>query len=434
MYFVKYGKEYLHDPRTKDYILLDLSLETEENSCGYCDFTIHPNHPMYGKIRERDTSSPIEVYDGETKLFAGFIYELGKEFYLSGEVKCKGDLAYLNDSVVRPYSTIKRGFGDTAPNLIDEYFSWLINQHNKQVDRNKQFTVGINQGRALSSAVYIFRENDAYPNTLSEIQEQIIDVYGGYLRIRYENDIRYIDLLSEWYDSNTQILDFGKNLTDYSVTDDASEVYTYVIPTGARMSETEYDYNDGYFVTSDTAVNTNKIYYTKYDEGGYGECYDLKSFETGVTYYEYNFDNDESNLPLTIDGSDVPRDYTYGDYRKNGDQIYNMATVQQYGYIGVNYNNPEIVLREDLIYESIIYLKQLVSPKRTIEIKAVDMHLINPDLKPIMVGEYVRVRSKPHNFDSYMLCSKISLDLNNPENSEYVLGTTFDTLTGEQNN
>ena len=73
------------------------------------------------------------------------------------------------------------------------------------------------------------------------------------------------------------------------------------------------------------------------------------------------------------------------------------------------------------------------SPQRTIEIKAVDMHFINPDVKPIRIGEYVRVRSTPHNLDGYFLCRNISLDLNNPESSTYILGTTYDTLTGEQN-
>ena len=30
-----------------------------------------------------------------------------------------------------------------------------------------------------------------------------------------ENSFGYIDYLSEWTDTNSQILDFGKNLTDY---------------------------------------------------------------------------------------------------------------------------------------------------------------------------------------------------------------------------
>ena len=61
------------------------------------------------------------------------------------------------------------------------------------------------------------------------------------------------------------------------------------------------------------------------------------------------------------------------------------------------------------------------------------MHLVNPDIKPIRIGEYVRVRSVPHKLDSYFLCSSIDLDLNNPENSIYTLRTTYDTFTGQKN-
>ena len=523
IYFVKYGETYLHNLRLKDCILSNLSLDCEENSCGYCDFTIYPDHPMYNKLKERDADNPIEVYDNDILLFSGFIYELGEAFYLDGSVKCKGDMDYLNESIVRPYSTIEKGYGDTAPNLPNRYFEWLIEQHNKQVNSNKKFTIGINQVSKLDSNDYIYRENTQYPTTIDEISDKLLGNIGGYLQVRHVDGIRYIDYLSDWTETNSQILDFGVNLTDYSKTDDSSEIATFIIPLGAKMSETEYSYNDGYFVTSDksvnkdkeyytksingyhycgliysfesdktyyefdnakvryfvttdTKVNTNKTYYTlseegrysecnnltafesgvtyyEYDDGffktsdtsvdsnkdyytvnyNYSQCNDLYSFESGITYYEYNEDNDESNLSLTIDGLNDSRNITDRDYIKSGDMIYNESAVNKYGWIGTTYKNTDITLKENLVSNGISTLKQLISPIRTIEIKAVDMHLVNPDIKPIRIGEYVRVRSVPHNLDNYFLCRSIDLDLSNPENSKYTLGTTFQTLTGQQN-
>ena len=172
MYFVKYGKEYLHDPRSKGYILLDLTIDCEENSCGYCDFTIYPDHPMYGKLRERDADNPIEVYDDDILLFAGFIYELGKEFYLNGQVRCKGELDYLSESIVRPYSTLQRGYGNLAPYSLNSYFEWLIDQHNNQVSDNKQFKIGHVYLSNLDKNNYIYAENDMYPSTVEEISEK----------------------------------------------------------------------------------------------------------------------------------------------------------------------------------------------------------------------------------------------------------------------
>ena len=431
MYFVKYGDKYLHDPRVGEELLIDLSLNAEENSFGYCDFTIYPTHPMYGKIKERDADNPVEVYDDDILLFSGFIYELGTEFYQNGNVKCKGELSYLTESIVRPYSTLQNGFGNKAPTGVDEFFEWLITQHNEQVKENKRFTVGINQGAALDSNNYIYRESTKYPTTWNELSEKMLDDPGGFLRIRHENNIRFIDYLSEWTDTNSQILDFGKNLTDYTQTDNSDSVATFIVPLGAKMSETSYSYNDGYYKTSDTSFNKDKEYYTKSDNGYSRVSDDVTSFEKGVTYYEYYETYDESNMSLTIAGLQDKEYET--DYRKSGDIIYCESAVQKYGWIGATYENSDITTKEALASRSIISLKSMISPITTIEIKAIDMHLINPDLKPIRIGEYVRVRSEPHNLDSYFLCTSIDLDLNEPENSLYTLGTTFDTLTGQQN-
>ena len=157
----------------------------------------------------------------------------------------------------------------------------------------------------------------------------------------------------------------------------------------------------------------------------------VTAFEKGVTYYEYYETYDESNLSLTIAGLDDKEYET--DYRKSGDIIYCESAVQKYGWIGATYENTDITTKEALVSRGILNLKSMISPVTTIEVKAVDMHLINPDIKPIRIGEYVRVRSKPHNLDSYFLCTNIDLDLNEPANSVYTLGTTFDTLTGQQN-
>lgn len=432
MYIVKYGREYLHDPNVDDCLLVDLSLDAEENTCGYCDFTIYPSHPMYNKLKERDADNPITVYDGDVLLFTGFIYELGKEFYLDGKVKCKGELDYLSESIVRPYSTLQNGYGSQPPTSVTGYFEWLISQHNDQVKDNKRFTVGINQGASLDPNNYIYRESIKYPTTWKEIGEKLLDNLGGYLRIRHESDTRYIDYLSEWTDTNTQILDFGKNLTDYTQTDDSESIATFIVPLGARLSDTEYSYNDGYYQTTDKTMSFEKEYYTKSDNGYTKVSDDVTSFEAGVTYYEYFELFDESKLSLTITGLE-DKEYDTEGYRKSGDIIYCDSAVRKYGWIGVTYENTDIITKEQLISKSIIALKELISPKRTIEIKALDMHLVNPELKPIRIGEYVRVRSKPHNLDSYFLCTSIDLDLNNPENSTYTLGTTFDTLTGQQN-
>lgn len=393
MYFVKYGDKYLHDPRVEKYMLMDLSLNCEENSCGYCDFTIYPDHPLYSTIKERDADNPIKVYDNDILLFVGFIYELGKEFYLDGHVKCKGELDYLSESIIRPYSTSGKSYHIEAPDNLESYFNWLIEQHNSQVDDNKKFKVGKNQAAKFDISTALDFSNDSYSTTISEISDHLIgnNGIGGYLNLRYDDHgVRYLDYLYEWEDLNTQLLDFGTNLTSYTQTDDSSEIATYIIPTGARLNDTEYKIRDNDDWNNMSLTLTTR---TPYDG------------DTNIT----------------------------SDIKVRDDMIYSKSAVEKYGWIGHVYSNTDITDKATLVEMGTKALNEMLHPKRSIEVKAIDMHLVNPNIKPIRIGEYIRIRSIPHGLDSYFLCRNIELDLNNPENSTYTFGTTFDSFTGEQN-
>lgn len=65
----------------------------------------------------------------------------------------------------------------------------------------------------------------------------------------------------------------------------------------------------------------------------------------------------------------------------------------------------------------------------TVEVKAVDLHLVYPEYEKIRIGDSVRIRSIPHEIDSYFQCSRIEIDLQNPENTVYTFGATISALT-----
>lgn len=560
MYLVKYGTECLHDVRTDNCQLLSLTLDGESNACDHCEFEIATNHPMYDKLKERDLSSPVCVYDGEEMIFSGFIYEIGEEFNRTKTIRCKGELAYLGDTVVRPYSTLKGEYGEIVPNYLAGYFEWLIDQHNLQVDASKQFVVGYNEGSMLYSGL-VYKSSVEYPTTSTEIKEQILDSFGGYLRIRRENGIRYIDLLSEYTDVNEQLIDFGVNILDYAKTDDSLDVYTAIVPLGANMSETDYYYSDGYFLTKDKTPSSIKIYYS---QSTYERCSDIETFESGVKYFElltrdtytrtadttpstfktyytkgsmseqskllyftygieyyekngdsyyrtpdltpnyrksyytqswssntgvaeweantvyyelssyqwysetkdskpiygktyytmavystskteeegltafandktyYEFDEslNQSDKPLTL--SMIADWKVTDDLYHTGDYIFSKENVAAHGLRVFSSKNTDITTVGDLLTWGTKELNSVLSPITTIEIKAIDLSLVDKNYKGIRVGQYVRVRSKPHGFDSYMLCDSIDLDLVNPENTTYTFGMSYDTFTGQQ--
>lgn len=430
MYIVKYGNEYLHDCISSDTLLEDLTLTASENNCGFCDFTIYPNHPLYSKLKERDMHNIVTVWDNDIQLFAGFIYELGKEFHLDGHVKCKGELAYLEETIIRPYATTDYEHRLRAPSTIDGYFEWLIKQHNSQTTGEKMFEIGINEGARMQDYNLIVAENASYPTVFDELRSQLLDPIGGYVRLRYEHGHRYIDYLYEWTDSNTQIMEFGVNLTEYTLTDKSDEIATFCVAKGAKFSETSYPYDDGYRVTTDTTPKPDGKYFIIDKDGNYSAQNNLETFKGGVTYYEHYDSKDQSKDPITLAQASNMR--ISGDYFKMDDVVYSESAVSKYGWIGTVYENSELTNADELAQKAVAHLRSSISPKRTLEIKAVDMHLINPEMRPVRIGEYVRCRSIPHKLDSYFVCTNIELDLNHPDQSIYTLGVAYDTLTGAQ--
>lgn len=77
-------------------------------------------------------------------------------------------------------------------------------------------------------------------------------------------------------------------------------------------------------------------------------------------------------------------------------------------------------------------LNSAIEMATTITISAVDLHLIDVDTDAIQLGDWVRVISPPHGIDSDFLCSKVVINLQNPDQSQYTFGLAFDALTDKQ--
>lgn len=377
MYIVKYGDAYLHDPRGDESLLTDAKLSGGLNQAGSLVFTMAPNHPLLGTVRERDSSSPVEVYDGGVLVFAGYVWELSQDFKNTRTASCKGELAYLGDSLVRPYSTVEGEAKLSAPSSVSGYFQWLIDQHNSRVSEAQRFDVGRNEGALLDKNDRIYRASSQIPTTSEELQSKLLDGPGGYVFVRRENGRRVIDYLADCVDVNAQVIDFGVNLLDYARTDSASSLYTAIRPKGGKPDGSDEDAT-------------------------------LESLPDGTYSKDARF-------------------------RKDGDVVYDVESVRKYGMIELEWSDSEAVTADGLLDSAVIALKEHTSPKTTIEIKAVDMSMFMDGCSPLRPGQLVRVRSKPHGFDSYMLVAKIDPDLNDPSQTVYTLGTTFDAVTGETN-
>lgn len=187
------------------------------------------------------------------ELFHGRLLNTEKDFYKRQKAVCEGELAYLVDSIQRPYD-----YAGDLPGLFKQY----INNHNEQVDEEKKFAIG--EITVTDSNNYVHYSSTVYPDTLNEIKEKLINTHGGYLRTRISESKKYIDYVTKPGKTNSQVIEFGTNLLDITEYITAENVFTVLIPLGERQKDssgnetgrlTIAEVNDGKdYIESETGI------------------------------------------------------------------------------------------------------------------------------------------------------------------------------------
>lgn len=227
MYKAYLDGELLYHPNVPKLLpLATAKWDGEVNKAGTFSFLIYKDNQMYGKIRKM--RSIVKLYDDDFRLFRGRVYSVKKNLYNGLQVICEGELAFFNDTEVRPYS---------FTGSVEKYFAFLVTQHNEQVEEEKQFKIGI--CTVTDPNDYIVRESSDYPKTLNEMKEKLIDLLGGYLWTREEKDGIYIDYLADFELTNTQPIKFGENLLDLEDLVKGNEIATAIRPLGAKLLDEE---------------------------------------------------------------------------------------------------------------------------------------------------------------------------------------------------
>ena len=223
MYIVKIDNEKVFDPRIDELTLIEPVVELEENNAGSFSFIIYSAHPFYNKIKRR--KSIVTVYEDADIIFQGMVYELEEDFYKNKRVYCEGELSYLNDSVQRPAE-----YHDmTVRGLLETY----INNHNAQVEQEKQFKLGMVTVHDSNNSIFCFTNMET---TIECIKEDLIDDYGGIIRVRYENGDKYIDYITEKeVNTNDHVIRLGENLIDYKSNINSLDIATAIIPLGSKL-------------------------------------------------------------------------------------------------------------------------------------------------------------------------------------------------------
>ena len=252
-YTVYSDNNLLYDTQNENFQLFNAKLDLELNKTGSFSFKIYPNHPSYDKMQR--LKSIITVYSDDDLIFRGRILNDERGFRNEKQVTCEGELAFLLDSIQRPYQfPVVEG-----ESTVEDLFTYFITNHNSQVEEAHRFIVG--NVTVTDPNDYLARSDTTYLNTWDSINQKLISSYGGYLWVRHEADGNYIDYLSGFSAVSAQRIEFGKNLLDIKQTTKGEDVATAIIPLGAKSENSEErvtieSVNDGVdYVFDQSAVN-----------------------------------------------------------------------------------------------------------------------------------------------------------------------------------
>lgn len=349
----------------KTYPLLNKVLKLESpflkevagNSPNYLKFGIPPNHPYYDKIIP--LRSELYVYENRTELFRGRSITTEEDFHRKNILTCESDLAYLCDSIMRPYE---------FQGSIIEFLELVLSNHNSQVEERKRFQIG--RVNVVDNNNYINRSNSNYSDSLSCLRDKLVKTHGGYLRTRLERGIRYLDYVTDAGGINSQVIRYGVNLADYEKNQDATTLFTALIPTGADM---------------------------------------------------------EVTLP---DGTLGTETVTIRDVNNGVDYVYDQDAVERYGWIFRQVKWEDVTLPENLLAKAKAYLAKSIYLSDVLKLTAVDLADMGVDIERLKTGYWTRVKSKPHGIDVAYILEERTRYLQEPGKGSISLGGTISTFSG----
>lgn len=253
MYTIDLNGTVFYDPRVQGVEVTDAVLNLEVNKFGSFTFKIPPTHLRYGDIRK--LSSVVDVYYNSVLIFRGRPLNESVDFDKIKTVTCEGGLAFLADTIQRPYD---------YSGSVSGFLKLILERHNQMVVATGR-KIQLGNITVTDPNDYIVRADSGHTKTWTVITDKLIKSLGGYMMIRTTGGINYLDYLADSAYRSQQTINLGENLVDLTQTLKGENVISAVIPIGAEVENEVGDkqtvditsVNNGLdYVFNQTAVDT----------------------------------------------------------------------------------------------------------------------------------------------------------------------------------
>ncbi len=214
---------YSTDANDEAFAISSATVNLEVSKAGSMQFTVLPSNQCYDKFNRM--ISIVECYRNGVLIFRGRVTELSTDVNRKRKVYAEGLYGFLLDSVQLP--------ADSLTATPREVLQRLVDTHNEQTEEYKHFVIGnvTVEGMDTSRTWSL----DGGDNTQESIENNLIDLLGGFTVARYENGVNYLDYLKEPDETSSpadQAVVLGLNMIDLTDSQTTDDLFTVLLPLG----------------------------------------------------------------------------------------------------------------------------------------------------------------------------------------------------------
>lgn len=365
MFYIYADGKSIFQPMDNSLSLFAPKLTLEMGKAGALSFQIPPSNRYYNALPQLTTTITVEMDDVE--IFRGRVLTNNRNFNNVRTVYCEGDLAYLVDTVQK---------AERYNGKAHDLFRKIIEAHNKRAGADKQFLVG---------------------------------------DITIENrDVVLSGKSDEVQDEETGKFDY-KQIAINSIADEWQNSFDFI-------QSCLIDYTGGYLRTR---RQNGKTYIDLLLDYGNTATQDIEFGKNMLDLTEEVSAEDVFTVLIPLGDENL----TIESVNNGSDELVDATAVERYGRIVKTHVFDSVNTPETLLENGRRFLTSNVNIPVTLTVKAVDMHLVDPNASPIYVGDKVHVISAAHGMADELVCTKIEYDLENPANNTYTFGTPKQSLT-----
>lgn len=239
-------------------------------------------------------------------------------------------------------------------------------------------------------------------------------------------------LFKQFINNHNSQVEEAKRFTVGSVT--VTDPNDYIVRASNQYPKTWDELNDKFLNLLGGYIRTRKVGTTRYIDyvTDYGHISN-QVIEFGINMLdisEYVSADEVFTVLIPLGKQNDDGSYlTISSVNSGKDYLIDEDAVKIFGYVWRTEQWEDVTIASNLKTKGNEFLKSGIELAVSLNMKAVDLHLLDVDTDRISIGDMVRVISIPHKIDRYFLCSKITLDLVNPDKSEYTFGFSFTTMT-----